>query len=305
MRRVRRLRESITMANLAELSDGLIISICGPDYGLEAVDLANLEETALRFRARTVQLRAGGDASVTEAAAEAQLIRHPGSWRVSARDSESLKQILFIVEHRLPVLPTLAAGQIHALMTGGSNKLVAFCATAKWLIEAEEQFVPRTKAMLPGENVVSVAAGHNHSACLTEDGHLWTWGLTRRDPFGDGVRTQTDHFVGHGHPAFVPRRLRLDTEFQRVAFVATGVRHTAFVTSTGHVFTCGEGVNGCLGHGNFERQPIPKLVFCRLCTKLSCSSLASVIFVLTCSHSSACFLGELHWERPCSCSRLR
>ena len=109
---------------------------------------------ALNWTARCgaqVPMRAGGDATVTEAAAEAQLIRHPDSWRVSARDSESLKQILYIVQHRLPVLPTLAAGQIHALMTGGSNRLVAFVATAKWLIEVEEQFMPRTTAMLPDE----------------------------------------------------------------------------------------------------------------------------------------------------------
>lgn len=249
-----------TVASLPGLPDGLIFSICSSNYGLEAVDLANLEASAPRFRAHTAQLRAGGDASVIEAAAEAQLLRHPSSWRAIARPSESLKQVLFIVQHRLPPLPTLAAGHVHTLLTGPSKRLVAFTPAAKWLIEEDEEFAPRTTAMLPEEQVASVAAGHNHSACLTDHGQVWTWGLTRKRE--DSVCTHTSRLIGRGQHEFVPRRLELN---QKVAFVATGIEHTALVTSTGHVFTFGAGVNGCLGHGDFETQATPKLV-CNIAT---------------------------------------
>ena len=105
---------------------------------------------------------------------------------------------------------------------------------------------------LPGGHaVVSVAAGRNHSACITEDGLLWTFGAG-----SDGV-------LGHGDECNMEPRPRvvatLQAREEHVVRVSCGVAHTCAVTLRGALYSWGSSLHGRLGlgglHGVVECTP--------------------------------------------------
>lgn len=85
---------------------------------------------------------------------------------------------------------------------------------------------------------ICVSAGELHSAAVSTDGDLYTW--------GDGFCGQTGH--GDKRPQLVPKQVThggLDDEC--VASVSCGARHTLCVTEDGEVFSFGLGHFGVLG----------------------------------------------------------
>jgi len=88
--------------------------------------------------------------------------------------------------------------------------------------------------------MVMVAAGTFHSAGVTADGTLLTW--------GNGAEGQ----LGHGDLKDRLRPERISRELlggQLAVMVACGVGHTMVLT-VGGLWTCGEGKDGKLGHGD-------------------------------------------------------
>jgi hypothetical protein len=101
--------------------------------------------------------------------------------------------------------------------------------------------------VLSGLRVVSVSIGFNHTAAVTANGELYTFGLGN---------------LGHGKEAneLLPRRVEGLLAGERVVAVATGYYHTVVLTVGGAVFTFGYGGHGQLGHGNQEDQLTPRRV---------------------------------------------
>ena len=96
-----------------------------------------------------------------------------------------------------------------------------------------------------GEAVVMVAAGHEHAACVTAKGKLWTWG---NGGFGQ---------LGHGgrEPKQCPTRLGKEMYGGWPAvMVSCGDNHTLVLTAVDcvspAVWSCGWGLHGQLGHGD-------------------------------------------------------
>jgi alpha-tubulin suppressor-like RCC1 family protein len=84
--------------------------------------------------------------------------------------------------------------------------------------------------------IIMVSCGNHTSALVDQDGRLWTWGGN----FGSGHRLIT-HV-----PTLVPQQI-----FNApIVMVACGASHTLALSATGHVFTCGSGHHGELGHDN-------------------------------------------------------
>lgn len=86
--------------------------------------------------------------------------------------------------------------------------------------------------------VTNVSAGELHSACVTSDGDVYTW--------GDGFCGQLGH--GDKRPQLVPKQIEcggLDDEI--VANITCGARHTLAVTEDGQVYSWGLGHFGALG----------------------------------------------------------
>ncbi|XP_019763936.2 probable E3 ubiquitin-protein ligase HERC1 isoform X1 [Dendroctonus ponderosae] len=99
-----------------------------------------------------------------------------------------------------------------------------------------------------GRFVKYVNAGYRHSAAVTDDGFLWTWGE------GDHGR------LGHGD--YVARHVpTLVAGLTDVGQVACGSSHTLVVSADGKtVWSFGSGENGKLGHGEIAKVCKPKVI---------------------------------------------
>ncbi|XP_057973873.1 PH, RCC1 and FYVE domains-containing protein 1 isoform X2 [Malania oleifera] len=111
---------------------------------------------------------------------------------------------------------------------------------------------PRLVESLAVSNVDFVACGEFHTCAVTMAGELYTW--------GDG--THNAGLLGHGSGVshWIPKRISGTLEGLQVASVTCGPWHTAFVTSTGQLFTFGDGTFGVLGHGDRENVLYPREV---------------------------------------------
>jgi RCC1 and BTB domain-containing protein len=112
------------------------------------------------------------------------------------------------------------------------------------------KYVPRLSVSLAGQVVVQVTCGSYHTAAVTGNGDLYTWGGGMYGKLGHGNE------AGHSTPKRVEAFVGLV-----VSQIACGSRHTAVVTSTGALYTWGDKENGVAGHGDTEgHQYTPKLL---------------------------------------------
>ncbi|XP_005987770.1 probable E3 ubiquitin-protein ligase HERC1 isoform X3 [Latimeria chalumnae] len=101
---------------------------------------------------------------------------------------------------------------------------------------------------LQGKVVVCVSAGYRHSAAVSEDGELYTWGE------GDFGR------LGHGdsNSRNIPTLVK---DISNVGEVSCGSSHTIALSKDGRtVWSFGGGDNGKLGHGDTNRVYKPKVI---------------------------------------------
>lgn len=98
-----------------------------------------------------------------------------------------------------------------------------------------------------GERVVLVSCGWRHTAALTHNKSLYTWG---HGGFGQ---------LGHGGTVdfFLPLRLDSHEHWENVK---CGWRHTAALAAGGAAFTWGDGEHMQLGHGDRLMTPRPKAI---------------------------------------------
>ncbi|KAF7141200.1 hypothetical protein RHSIM_Rhsim06G0090700 [Rhododendron simsii] len=103
------------------------------------------------------------------------------------------------------------------------------------------------------DNLVKIGADKKfHTCAVTMAGELYTW--------GDG--THNAGILGHGTDLshWIPKRISGPLEGLQIAMVTCGPWHTALVTSTGQLFTFGDGTFGVLGHGDRESVSYPREV---------------------------------------------
>ncbi|XP_048583459.1 probable E3 ubiquitin-protein ligase HERC1 isoform X5 [Nematostella vectensis] len=114
---------------------------------------------------------------------------------------------------------------------------------------SQTQKIPKLVEGALGNKVVCcIAAGYRHSAAVTEDGELYTWGE------GDYGR------LGHGdnNSRNVPVQVK---DVANVGQVACGSAHTVCVSQDGQtVWSFGSGDNGKLGHSDTNRVYKPKVI---------------------------------------------
>lgn len=111
---------------------------------------------------------------------------------------------------------------------------------------------PRFVESLSLCNIDFVACGEFHTCAVTMAGELYTW--------GDG--THNAGLLGNGTDVshWIPKRISGPLEGLQVASVTCGPWHTALITSTGQLFTFGDGTFGVLGHGDRENVLFPREV---------------------------------------------
>jgi alpha-tubulin suppressor-like RCC1 family protein len=111
---------------------------------------------------------------------------------------------------------------------------------------------PKLIDALSNTNIELVACGEYHTCAVTLSGDLYTW--------GDG--TYNSGLLGHGNEVshWVPKRVNGPLEGIHVSSISCGPWHTAVVTSSGQLFTFGDGTFGVLGHGDQKSVSIPREV---------------------------------------------
>lgn len=126
----------------------------------------------------------------------------------------------------VPACPQVSCGPRHAaLITKNGETYTWGCGDAGRLGHGDCQSsgYPKMVLELSGRGVTQLACGDWHTAAITRDGSLYTW--------GDG----TAGILGHGNPHRHWSPKRVERPLQGVIFtrVAAGPYHTAAVTRTG------------------------------------------------------------------------
>ncbi|PKA51694.1 Ultraviolet-B receptor UVR8 [Apostasia shenzhenica] len=100
-------------------------------------------------------------------------------------------------------------------------------------------------------DIQSVACGVKHAALVTRQGEVFTWGEESGGRLGHGVGTDAIH-----------PRLVESLSASTIDFVACGEFHTCAVSTSGELYTWGDGAHkaGLLGHGTDISHWIPKRV---------------------------------------------
>ncbi|GBG85090.1 hypothetical protein CBR_g39552 [Chara braunii] len=182
-------------------------------YGLTATDLARLEVTCSFFR-QQAKLPPNRFLSIAEVAAHDWCNRH----------------VLFL---RCPKKEKLAL----ETRCGGTWKLVM-----RYIL-ALDRCLDRGRG--------HVAAGARFSVCVSESGHVYSFG---RGNYGELGRWKNNC---EWKPRLVTARALRGT---RIVRAAAGLSHTIVVSDAGHVFTWGLNAHGCCGHGPLGRALTPARV---------------------------------------------
>jgi hypothetical protein len=101
----------------------------------------------------------------------------------------------------------------------------------------------------PSKKVVFIAAGVQHSACVTEDGSTYTWGNGACGRLGHG--DETDQSAPKAVDGLVGIKAKE---------VACGGSHTLVLSEDGRVYSFGYGADSQLGHGDKKNRFTPTLI---------------------------------------------
>ena len=142
--------------------------------------------------------------------------------------------------------------------------------------DTDRRLVPTlVPGQLQGKTAVYVAAGDEHTLCITADGSLFSWVSNHKGQLG----------VADTEERHVPT-LVTGLQGKRVVHVAAGAHHTICSTTDGCVFTWGAGDEGKLGPGDDEADRLlPALVRGELQGK-------QVVQVAAGDYHSACVTGD-------------
>ncbi|DAZ94414.1 TPA: hypothetical protein N0F65_003443 [Lagenidium giganteum] len=111
------------------------------------------------------------------------------------------------------------------------------------------QYLPCRVEELRGNNIKQISACGFHTACLSENGEVYTFGEGK---FGRlGHNSERNQLVARHVEALAGKRVKQ---------IACGGFHTAAVTETGEVYTWGGGEHGQLGHGDKVNKTVPTMI---------------------------------------------
>ncbi|XP_076467037.1 X-linked retinitis pigmentosa GTPase regulator-like isoform X3 [Babylonia areolata] len=142
----------------------------------------------------------------------------------------------------LPVTPwkMLAAGCDHSMALTDDGRVFVWGGSSEGQLGLgeDESEVPVPKELDVGQPVTCIACGYYHSALVTENGDLYTFGESEGGKLGLG--DDTDECKTPQHVMAIS---------DKVKSVSCGGAHTVAVTEKGEVYAFGGGPNGQLGLG--------------------------------------------------------
>lgn len=101
------------------------------------------------------------------------------------------------------------------------------------------------------KSVFLVSGGYCHSAAVTTDGTLYTWG--NNDP---------GYFKNSNNITYRPRRMSSKDEFDgsTVVMVSCGACYTLVLTALNNLWSWGNGEDNVLGHNSTDNEEIPRQI---------------------------------------------
>ncbi|KAG8100097.1 hypothetical protein GUJ93_ZPchr0013g33969 [Zizania palustris] len=111
---------------------------------------------------------------------------------------------------------------------------------------------PKLVESLASVHVKAVAFGSKHTCAVTVSGELFEW--------GEGAHSLGLLNDWYGRNQWFPHKLFGPMDNISVSKIACGEWHTAIITSSGQLFTYGDGTFGVLGHGDTQGIAQPKEV---------------------------------------------
>ena len=147
----------------------------------------------------------------------------------------------------------VAAGGEYTAVVGEDGSVFAFGLNSYGQLgmgDTAERLAPTRIVGLPAP-VRQVAAGDKHMGIVTEAGDLLMFGL------GEDGRLGLGDEDARTTPTLVARAM---FDGDAVLMVACGYAHTTAVTEGGGVYTVGRGPFGQLGHGDWQKQLVPRRV---------------------------------------------
>ncbi|XP_020535787.1 PH, RCC1 and FYVE domains-containing protein 1 isoform X2 [Jatropha curcas] len=111
---------------------------------------------------------------------------------------------------------------------------------------------PRVVESLEGVYIKSVACGEYQSCAITHSGELYTWG---DNTYGANLVDE-----GTTRSQWLPYKVSGPLDGITILKAACGEWHVATISSSGQLFTYGDGTFGALGHGNLQSVYQPKEV---------------------------------------------
>ncbi|GLU17092.1 hypothetical protein SLE2022_334880 [Rubroshorea leprosula] len=179
----------------------------------------------------------------------ANKINHSSNSKIDALLPKTLESAVVLDVHNV------ACGGRHAVLVTKQGEIFSWGEESGGRLgHGIEADIPQPKLIdtLSGMNIELVACGEYHTCAVTVSGDLYTW--------GDG--THNSGMLGHGSEVshWIPKKVCGHMEGLRVSFISCGPWHTAAVTSSGQLFTFGDGSFGVLGHGDHSSTCIPREV---------------------------------------------
>ncbi|KAH3765907.1 ADP ribosylation factor 1 [Pelomyxa schiedti] len=159
------------------------------------------------------------------------------------------------------VSPPSSRGRVNGLSCGSLHTLAIYD-TALYSLGSNDKgqlgvgdTTDRTTITLckfDSDVVISLAAGGGkHSAALTKDGNLYTWGCGSMGQLGHGDVSST----------LIPVQVEyFSASSLKVTRVACGDNHTVVITEAGKLYTFGDNRSGQLGLGDNITRNVPTLV---------------------------------------------
>ena len=146
----------------------------------------------------------------------------------------------------------VAAGDYHTIVLTSEGSVYTFGdnedgKTGHGTTEGIQTTPRKVGGCLEGRNkVIYIAAGVEHSACIDENGDIYTWGKE-----GDGR-------LGHGNrrTLYSPKRVN-GLDGKKCVAVACGECHTLVLSGNGKIYSFGFGRWGQLGHGDTQDRLTP------------------------------------------------
>ena len=148
----------------------------------------------------------------------------------------------------------VAAAAHHTLVATQQGRVLSFGLSGKngrlGLGDSiREAFLPtRVKGPLARLKVMAVAAGENHSLCVTRNGWVFAWGSNRFGQLGIGNNASSSSSAEASNCRWAPRRVEENNMKQVVCVaVAAGEKHSVALSKQGGVYVWGDNTSGQLG----------------------------------------------------------